>query len=390
MRRTGRIALTAAALAGCAAAVLGLTALGTRAEGPLTGALERAAGMVGVVEGRVARRVHGPGREARLAWFAPMRTAARLRRPERVLLGAYDQGLPASLQGVLDLENRLGTVLPLVALYAAWGDRPEQQFPLRQLQAVWDLGSVPVVTWEPWLTDFENRLHPSLPLRAERDRGGLAAIARGEYDFYVDAWAREAAAWGRPVFVRWGHEMNDPYRYPWGPQNNASADYVAAWRHVVERFRRAGADNVLWVWSPHVAYSGAAGYYPGGDVVDWVATGALNYGTVAYWSRWWSFEEIYGSKRGVLTPYGKPVMIAEFGSLAVGGDRAAWYREALADLPTRHPEVKAVVVYGASRDATVTQQTLDWSVTPDSATVRAVAGELARWAPAPARVPAKR
>ncbi|MET0398442.1 MAG: glycosyl hydrolase [Longimicrobiaceae bacterium] len=390
MRRTGRVVLTAAALAGCAAAVLGLTALGTRTEGPLTGALERAAGMVGVVEGRVARRVHGPGREAHLAWFAPMRTAARLRRPEGVLLGAYDQGLPASLQGVLDLEGRLGTALPLVALYTAWGDRPEQQFPRRQLQAVWDLGSVPVVTWEPWLTDFENRLHPSLPLRAERDRGGLAAIARGEYDFYVDAWARDAARWGRPVLVRWGHEMNDPYRYPWGPQNNAPADYVAAWRHVVERFRRAGAANVLWVWSPHVAYAGSAGYYPGGDVVDWVATGALNYGTVAYWSRWWSFQEIYGSKRGVLTPYGKPVMLAEFGSLAVGGDRAAWYREALAGLPARYPEIRAVVLYGASRDATVTQQVLDWSLAPDSASLHAVAGELGRWAPGISRASAKR
>lgn len=381
MTRGRRMLIALATLAAGALAVLGLTEIGARSAGPLGHTLTDVAGAVGWVEGRVARRLRGPGREAGLRWLEPMRDSAWLRQPDVVLLGAYDEGLPASLQGVLNLESRLGTTLPLIHMYTAWGDRPEQRFPLRQVRAIWDLGSVPVITWEPWLVDFENRLHPHLPLRTERDRGGLAAIASGQYDFYVDAWATEAAEWGRPLLVRWGHEMNDPYRYPWGPQNNPANDYIAAWRHVVGRFRAAGANNVIWVWSPHLAYEGAEWYYPGDDVVDWVATGVLNYGTSAHWSRWWSFAEIYEARRDVLSGLGKPVMIAEFGTLAVGGDRSRWLREALQGLPSRLPEVRAILFFGVSADTTVSRQALNWSLTADTSALRAVSAAIAPWAP---------
>src|SRR5262249_21486968 len=116
------------------------------------------------------------------------------------------------------------------------------------------MGSVPVITWEPWLSDFESTRHPSLPLRDARDLHGMAAIARSDYDFCIDVWAQDAARFGKPVFVRFAHEMNDPYRYPWGPQNNSKEDHIAAWRHVRARFDQAGASNVIWIWSPHVAY----------------------------------------------------------------------------------------------------------------------------------------
>jgi hypothetical protein len=311
---------------------------------------------------------------------------ARLRHPDDVLLGAYDGGIPASLEGVLELESAIGTVLPLIQIYTAWGDRPEQQFPRRLAQAIWDLGSMPVVTWEPWLTDFETRLHPSLPLRTERDKGGLAAVARGDYDFYLDRWAADAAAFARPLLLRFAHEMNDPYRYPWGPHNNELGDFHAAWQHVFERFRRAGARNVVWVWSPHVAYEGWEYYYPGDDFTQWVATGVLNYGTVAYWSKWWSFDEIFGSKYDRLASFGKPIMVAEMGSLAVGGDRAEWLRGALERLPQEYPAVRAVLFFHDAGDQTVTYQAVDWAFRTDSAAVQAVRKSIRAWAhpPAPA------
>lgn len=75
-------------------------------------------------------------------------------------------------------------------------------------------------------------------------------------------------------------------------------------------------------------------------------------------------------------------MIAEFGSLAVGGDRADWYRSALTDLPARYPAVKAVLFFHTRRDQTVTYQALDWSITGDADPSRAVADAIALWAPA--------
>src|SRR5207237_3447208 len=190
------------------------------------------------------------------------------------------------------------------------------------------MGSVPMITWEPWVVDFDERIRKNLPHIAEREYGSLGAIARGEYDFYIVPWAKGAAAFGKPLFLRFAHEMNDPYRYPWGPQNNTKEEHIAAWRHVRERFERAGARNVIWTWSPHVAYPYWDTYYPGSQYVDWVATGALNYGSVGQqWSQWWTFHEIFGSKYRRLASFGKPIMVAEFGSLAVGGGRWGWYGE---------------------------------------------------------------
>jgi hypothetical protein len=299
-------------------------------------------------------------------------SAVALAFPDTLLLGAYDDGLPSSLEGVLALEEMLGARFALVPVYTAWGDLPEHAFPRRLAEAIHELGSIPVVTWEPWLTTFENRLHPHLPLREGRDRDGLAAVARGDYDHYVDAWASEAARFGHPLLLRFAHEMNDPYRYPWGPQNNEPQAFIDAWRHVVDRFRAVGADNVVWVWSPHVAYEGYEAYWPGDPWVDWVGAAALNYGTVAYWSRWWSFEEIFGRHAAFLEGFGKPIIIAELGTLSVGGDRAAWYRDALTDIERRHPRVKALVFFHVSSDATVTRQALDWSFEEDTAVLGAV------------------
>lgn len=373
-----RLLWTTIAAVGAVLSVVLLTRFGSQSQGPLAAVLSRAGTTVSGFEQRVVRQVRGSERAERLAWFHPYRhDPERLRHPDRVLLGAYDGAAPHSLQGVVELEKAINAPLPLIQIYTAWGDRPDQQFPLRPANAVWNLGSVPVITWEPWLTDFQSQLHPHLPLREQRDKNGLAAIARGEYDFYIDRWAAEAAEFGHPLFVRFGHEMNDPYRYPWGPQNNKPDAYVAAWRHVVERFRAAGATNVLWVWSPHLAYEGFEWFYPGDDVVDWVATGALNYGTVARWSDWWSFHEIFGNRYEQIAQYGKPIMVAEFGTLAAGGDRAAWFREALADLRERYPLVRALLFFHVPADATVTYQMLDWSFAADSALARTV-GEAVR------------
>jgi hypothetical protein len=380
VKRRHRLALVVALIAGGVAAIELLTRLSAGSVGPLTRTLVYIGTAAGSIEHRLRTRFSGPGRSAGLAWLEPYRAdPARLRSPDRVLLGAYDDGVPRTLDGVVQLETAIGTTLPIIQLYSAWGDEPDQQFPLKLITAVADVGSIPMVTWEPWLSDFDITRHPHIALPSERDRHGLAAVARGDYDSYVDEWATEAARYGRPIFLRFGHEMNDAYRYPWGPQNNTKEEYIAAWRHVVDRFRSAGARNVIWVWSPHVAYEYWDLYYPGDAYVDWVATGVLNYGPISHWSRWWTFAEIFGEKYPRLAEFGKPVMIAEFGSLAVGGDRAQWYRDALTDLPVRYPAVHALLLFNSGNDRTVTYQQVDWRITPDSAVAAAVREAIRGW-----------
>lgn len=381
MKLRNRVLLTVAVLLGCIAAFALLTSIGG-SEGPIASVLQRMSTAVGSAEHSIRERISGSSRAKRLAWFERYRAdSALLLNPDSILLGAYDSGIPATLEGIETIEQGLGVSLPLIQMYTAWGDKPEQQFPLRILTAIWNFGSVPVVTWEPWLTDFENTRHPGIALRSVREKHGMAAVARGDYDFYIDAWAKEAARFKKPIFIRFAHEMNDAYRYPWGPQNNTKEELIAAWQHVVDRFRAAGANNVMWVWSPHLAYKYWELYYPGDDYVNWTASGALNFGPIAQWSQWWTFDEIFGAKYKPLAKFGKPIMIAELGSLAVGGDRDDWYGHALADLPKRYPQVKAVLLFNVGADQTVTYQKVDWTINGDSFVRQAITEAVKPWAP---------
>jgi hypothetical protein len=380
VRRRHRLAIVATALAAFAGGVWLLTSFNTRSEGPLASFLTRIGSAVGSLEHKL--RAGGQERSRSLGWLSPYRKEpVRLRHPEEMLLGAYDGGIPATLEGIERLERQLGTTLPLIQIYTAWGDKPDQRFPEVLARAITDMGSIPLITWEPWLSDFESGRHPRIALRDVRERHGMASVARGDYDFYLDEWAAAAARFRGPLMVRFGHEMNDAYRYPWGPQNNTKEEYIAAWRHVVDRFRQAGAENVLWVWSPHVAYDYWEQYYPGDAYVDWVATGVLNFGPIAQWSKWWTFDEIFGTKYPGLSAFGKPIMIAEFGSLAVGGDRTAWYADALEGLRSRYPAVASLLFFNVAEDQTVTYQKVDWTFLADSGLTRVVAKAVEGLAP---------
>lgn len=204
-----------------------------------------------------------------------------------------------------------------------------------QLDAVWERGAVPMVTWEPW-----------------GSRGQvftLRDIAAGRYDAYIAKSARAAALWGRPFVVRFAHEMNGSW-YPWGRERHGNSPrlYVAAWRRVVSIFRENGATNVIWAWVPNQNRSGRfpfQAYYPGDRWVDWVGLDGFN------WSlsqRWQSFSEIFASSYNSLVRLtSKPVMIAEVGSWGQGRRKAAWVRNAMLHELPRFDHVRALVWWSA-------------------------------------------
>lgn len=301
-----------------------------------------------------------------------------LRAPASTLYGIYDGALPSSFDGLTKAEERLGHRFALISIYQAWGDRPDQaEFPLRSVSTIDRLGSVPVITWEPWVKDFDGALRPNLPAAKEREYASLAAIARGDYDFYVTKWATEAARYGKPIFLRFAHEMNDPYRYPWGPQNgNRPDDFIAAWRHVHQVFQKMSATNVLWVWSPHISMPWFEYYYPGDEFVDWISTGVLNYGDSATWSRWWSFHQIVEKSYPALVELKKPIMISEFGTLTMGGDAGQWYAQAFRDMREKYPAIRAVVLFNQANDVTLSTAPLNWSPMQDVAATRVVTAAL--------------
>jgi hypothetical protein len=308
----------------------------------------------------------------------PSLDAAVLRNPPRMLWGAYDGALPDSFAGITALESRTGQPFAIVSFYQAWGDRPdESEFPLRAVSTIDRLGSIPMITWEPWVKDFDEALRPNLPKPAEREYASLAAIARGDYDFYVTRWASAAAQYRKPLYLRFAHEMNDPYRYPWGPQNgNRPDDFIAAWKHVHLVFQKMNATNVLWVWSPHISMPWFEYYYPGDEWVDWIGTGVLNYGDVAPWSRWWTFHQIVEKAYPALLKLHKPIMITEFGSVTSGGDAGQWYVEAFRDVHEKYGAVRSIIFFNQARDVTLSATPLNWSPLQDVRSTRAVAAAM--------------
>ena len=347
----------------------------------ITDRVVRAGQSLSDAEGKAWSDVRGESRRELVANRYPaLQSIESLRRPASMLPGAYDGAFPHSFDGLARLESQLGFHFPIISFYQAWGDRPDQrQFPLRMAKTIDSLGSVPMITWEPWVKDFDETIRTNLPPVEQREYASLAAIARGEYDFYVTPWAAAAAQFGKPIFLRFAHEMNDPYRYPWGPQNgNRPDDLIAACRHVHLIFQKMGATNVLWVWSPHISMPWFEFYYPGDEYVDWIGTGILNYGTVAPWSRWWTFHQILEKAYPALEKISKPIMITEFGSLSAGGDPAEWYRAAFADMHSKYPGIRSVVFFNQPSDTTLSTAPLNWSLLESPRTVDVVRSELHR------------
>lgn len=250
-----------------------------------------------------------------------------------IAVGAYVRGVEDS-PGLLDqYTEEAGRPPAIVGSYKRWDVQP---FYAPELREISSRGAMPMVSWEPW---------------NEQDHGfRLSAIAHGRFDSYVRRSAREAKAWGKPILLRFGQEMNGTWA-PWqrGHDGTTGPRFVAAWRHLVKVFRRVGATNVSWVWCPYVDNVGRNPYtsfYPGGRWVDWLALDGFNWGAPKVWQ---SFSKIFDRSYRNLVSIGpkKPIMIAEIGSGEAGGDKASWLSRTLGRQLPRLKRIRAVVWFDA-------------------------------------------
>ena len=374
-----RIIATIVAIVVSSMIVIGLSHAGHATKGPIENAISYSGDVVKAIEKTLIVEKRADKREYKLQWLLPyFESKKMMTHPGKILLGAFDNESKESFQSIVSLEDSLKTTFPLIHIYAAWGGKPEEKFPAAQVRDIIGLGSIPVITWEPWLNDFNDEDYPNHQKPVDPNKNGMKDVASGVYDTYITKWAADAKKINKPIFLRLGHEMNDGYRYPWGPQNNSVEDFIAAWQHTHDLFLKAGAKNLIWVWSPHPAYE-FLDYYPGDDYVDYVGAGVLNYGSIAVWSKWWTFKEIFGNYYDDLASFNKPIMITEFGSLAVGGNRAEWFADALDSLPQNYPLVKSILFFHFSEDNTTTQQTLNWYFKNDHPVTSAITRGVKKW-----------
>jgi hypothetical protein len=260
--------------------------------------------------------------------------------------GAYFGAWTSSNTGftVEEREAQIGRRYKVVHRYHDW----DNAFPSAQEQAWAREGRILFLALEP-------RIYGSSTVIP------WAQIAAGGQDAVIDAMAARVKALGLPVFMDFTHEPEEQTALG-GPQ-----EFAAAYRHVVQRFRAAGATNVSWVWTT-MGYSGyyslyGGGLYPGDDVVDWIAWDPYNW-YVCHNSEWKSFATKVSGFYSWLQANGhadKPFMLAEYGSAEHQSDpfaKGQWFRDALASLKAgAFPNLKALVYFDSAKSGEC-----DWRV----------------------------
>jgi hypothetical protein len=232
-------------------------------------------------------------------------------------------------------EAAIGRRLDLAHHYHQWRDG----FPTAAERAVAARGTDLFLAWKP-----------DVPWRQ---------VASGAEDATIDAAAMRVAAHGRRVFLAFHHEPEDQV----GSSYGSAADYAAAFRHVVERFRARGVGNVVWVWNVMGAvkwyglYTG--GLYPGDDVVDWIAWDPYNWGACRgeAWASFWAVVRPFYDWLGAHGHGDKPFMLGEYGSVddpAQPGRKATWFNRQVAQL-ANFPNLRALVYFDRNQDC-------DWRV----------------------------
>lgn len=156
-------------------------------------------------------------------------------------------------------------------------------------------------------------------------------ITAGDLDTSViDVQARRIKAYGKKVFLSFDLEMDTRT-----PASGTPEEYVAAYRHIHDRFRALGVTNVVWTWIT-TGYLGHADLikrmYPGDSYVDWVAYNQYNY-YQCHNTGWLSFAQTQQATHDWIREHisaEKPLMLSEFGTAndPTRPDRQAqWYAQ---------------------------------------------------------------
>ncbi len=264
-----------------------------------------------------------------------------------VYYGVHVAGSVQDSASVALFEKNTHKAASIVMWYQGWGMQDgTQNFEPSWMNTVRTHGSIPMVTWEPWLyTQGVNQ--PTYSLQS---------ILNGSHDEYITQWANASKAWGHPYFLRFAHEMNG-FWYPWSESanGNKAGQYVQAWHHVHDIFAKLSVKNVTWVWSPNTEFvhgTALKGLYPGGAYVDWVGIDGYNWGGVAG-KGWQSFAQVFRQTYNDVTTLApnKPLMIAETASAEQHGNKAAWITDAFTvQLPQYFPRVRAVIWFNENKE----------------------------------------
>lgn len=240
-------------------------------------------------------------------------------------------------------EEKVGRKVDIVYRYHDWGTTDNGVFPDVHETAQMNEGRILHLSWE-----------------TRRYSAGQnvtwTAIANGSQDAVIDAAAQRAKNAPGKLMISFDHEMDNTAVHA---EDGPDADYVAAYRRIIDRFRAAGVTNVVWVWTP-MGWSGTRsrlpGLYPGDSYIDWLGydpynfyvcnNGAWKDPATTFASHYdWMHEPAQMAWHG-----SKPYILSEFSSHEDPADpnrKGAWMR-GVVDALKRFPDIKAVQVFNSN------------------------------------------
>ncbi|WP_406268794.1 glycosyl hydrolase [Streptomyces sp. NBC_00191] len=235
--------------------------------------------------------------------------------------GAYVRhGKPDLEEKVLAYEKRIGRTLDIVYAYHDMSlDGLEGQLLTEQERRVGRTRLL-LLSWESKWWNGTPEQQPS-----------WRQIAAGALDrSVIDVQAKRIKAYGKPLFLSFDLEMDTRT-----PAGGTPAEYVAAYRHIHDRFRELGVTNVVWTWII-TGYSGHnelfRALYPGDAHVDWIGYNQYNYYR-CHNAEWQSFEQTQRDSHDWIREHisaDKPLMLSEFGTAddpSKPSAQAEWYEQ---------------------------------------------------------------
>jgi beta-mannanase len=266
-----------------------------------------------------------------------------------ILFGAFTRGnINLDIKAVQALEQDLDHSLDIVQ----WFTNFDHPWEANAVTTAASNGRIPMITWQP-------TNHP------------IDGIITGKDDTYLRRWARGAAAYGQPIYIRLMPEMNG-YWVAWSGDPET---FKAAWKHIVDIFRAEGATNVKWIFAPNCVDEARKGeefriedyrmekYYPGAEYVDVFGISGFNWGDVPMVHIWRTYEQIFTRPYERLTALGsQDVWMVEIASAEKGGDKAMWVKDMFAS--KAFPKVTAIIWFNENKET-------DWRVQSSPASLEA-------------------
>jgi len=191
--------------------------------------------------------------------------------------GEEDKITEADYRSYTSMDHGAGKDVAWIYFSNEWGN--DESFPVEISNWIRNVGSVPFIR-------LMLRTSSDEQTKKKEKHYTLERINNGCFDEQLRAWGEGARAFGTPLIVEWGTEVNGNWFHWNGEWNNTGDSNIGptqfrrAFRRIVRMIRdEAGARNITWVFHASSAgepdyrqnpWNQICNYYPGDEYVDWI------------------------------------------------------------------------------------------------------------------------